>query len=181
MAATIQVRQWNGASGSPTKTQVDSTNTRFHSADVHSASSTSNSILIPDSGTNYSYWRTLQLNATAISGGTVDNIRYYTDGSNNYGTGVGCNVATANSYVQATGTAGETGTELTTGNHGDLDGAPADAFTYTSGSPLSVAGSTTTTGDFGDFIVEQMTVASSASSGTTSQETKTIKYDDTSS
>lgn len=179
MAATVQIRQWHGAT--PTKTDITSANSRFHSDDVQSSSSTSNSILIPSSGTNYSYWRTIGLYISAISGGTVDNIRYYTDGSNSYGTGVGCNVATASLYVQATGTAGETGTELTQANHAGLNGAPSDAFGYTSASPLSVTGSSSTTGDVGDLIVEQLTVDSTASSGTTSQETKTIKYDDTSS
>lgn len=181
MSATVQIRQWNGSTGSPAKTQVDGTNTRFHSADIQSSASTSSSILIPESGTNYSFWRSLRMYISAITGGTVDNLRYYTDGSNNYGTGLTCKVATANSYVQSVGTTGETGTQLTTGNHGDLDGAPTDAFGYTSGSPLAVTGSSATTGDFGDFIVEQLEVASTASSGVTAQETKTIKYDDTSS
>lgn len=181
MSATVQILQHTGSSGSPTKTQVDGTNTRFHSADIQSSASTSSSILIPDSGTNYSFWRSLRLTITAITGGTVDNLRYYTDGSNNYGTGVTCKVATANSYVQATGTDGETGDQLTVGNHGDLDGAPSDSFGYTVGSPLAVTGSSSATGDFGDFIVEQLEIASTASSGVTAQETKTIKYDDTSS
>lgn len=181
MAADVQIRQWTGASGSETKTDVTGANSRYHSADVYSASSTDNSVLIPDSGTNYSFWRTVRLYINTISDGTVDNIRYYTDGSNDYGTGVSVVVATAGSYVQATGTVGETGDELNETNHGGLNGAPSDAFAYTSGSPLSVTGSSSTTGDVGDFIVDQLQVADTAASGTTSQETTTIKYDDTSS
>lgn len=179
MAADVQIRQWTGAT--PTKTDITGTNSRYHSDDVHSASSTDNSILIPDSGSNYSFWRTVGLYINTISGGTVDNIRYYTDGSNNYGTGVSVVVATASSYVQATGTAGETGDVLNQTNHTGLNAAPSDAFAYTSGSPLSVTGSSSTTGDVGDLIVDQLQVADTAASGTTSQETTTIKYDDTSS
>lgn len=180
MAADVQVRQWTGAAGSPTKTDITGSNSRYHSDDVQSSSSTDNSILIPDSGTNYSFWRTVGLYINSISNGTVDNIRYYTDGSNDYGTGVSVVVATATSYEQATGTAGETGDELNQTNHTSLNGAPSDAFAYTSGSPLSVSGSSSSTGDVGDLIVDQMQVDSNASSGTTSQETTTIKYDDTS-
>lgn len=179
MAATVQIVRLTGAT--PTATDITSINTRANAEDAHTTAGTSNSILVPASGTNYSYWVTTRLNVTAITSGTVDNVKWYTDGSNNFGTGVTCVVSTAGTYVQATGTAGTTGTQLTTGNHAGLAGAPVNAFTYTSGSPLSVTGSTTTTGEFGDRVVYQIEVADTAASGATAQETFTWRYDDTSS
>ena len=181
MAATVTIRRWTGSSGSPTKTDITSINTRANAEDTHTTSGTTNSILIPTSGSNYSYWVSTRLSVDAITSGTVDNLKWYTDGSNNFGTGVTCIGNTASSYVQATGTAGQTGIELTTGNHASLAGSPSNVFSYTSGSPASVTGSTSTTGDTGHFFVYQIVIASNAASGATASETFTWKYDDTSS
>lgn len=181
MAATVTIRRWTGSSGSPTKTNITSINTRANAEDAHSTAGTSNSILIPSSGTNYSYWVSTQLSIDAITGGTVNNIKWYTDGSNNFGTGVTCKMNTASAYVQATGTAGTSGTQLTTGNHANLAATPTDVFGFTSGSPKSVTGSASATGDLGHQVVYQMEVGTSASSGATSSETFTWQYDDTSS
>lgn len=181
MPATVIINRWTGTTGSPTKTNVTSINTRLNAEDAHSTGGTANSILIPAAGTNYSFWAAFRLAISAITGGTVNNIKWFTDGSNSLGTGVAAVVNTATSYVQATGTTGTTGTQLTTGNYSTLAGAPVSAFTYTSGSPLSVTGSSSTTGDLGDFVVLQTTVASTASQGATPQETVTFRYDDTSS
>jgi hypothetical protein len=179
MAASVQIRRWTGAT--PTKTDVTSINSRLNAEDAHTTAGTSNSILIPAAGTNYSFWATFCLYIDAISSGTVDNIQWYTDGTGSLGTGVGLVVSTADTYVEATGTEGTSGTELTTGNHAGIAGTPVDAFTYNSGSPLSVDGSGSTTGDVGDQVVLQVTVGSTASSGATAQETLTFRYDDTSS
>jgi hypothetical protein len=179
MAATVQIVRLTGAG--PTATDITSINTRANAEDAHTTAGTSNSILVPAAGTNYSFWVVTRLNVTAITSGTVDNVKWYTDGANNFGTGVTCKVSTATGYVQATGTAGTSGTQLTTGNYATLAGAPVDAFTYTSGSPLSVSGTTTTTGQVGDRVVYQIEVGTTAASGATAQETFTWKYDDTSS
>lgn len=179
MAATVLIRRLTGSG--PTATDITSINTRANAEDAHSTAGTTNSILVPSSGTNYSYWVVTRLDVTAITSGTVDNLRWYTDGSNNFGTGVTCKGNTATGYVQATGTAGTTGTQLTTGNYSTLAGAPSDVFGYTSGSPLTVSGSTSATGQFGDRVVYQIEVGTTAASGATAQETFTWKYDDTSS
>lgn len=178
MAATVVINRYTGTG--PTKTPITGINTRLNAYDGHSTSDTSNSILIPNSGTNYSFWAPTRLQVTAITGGTVNNIKWFTDGANGLGTGVVLNVATATSYTQATGTTGTTGTVLNTTNYPSLSGAPVSAFTYTSGSPLSVSGSTSTAADLGDFVVLQVAVSSTAAQGTTAQETITWRYDDTS-
>ena len=109
---------------------------------------------------------------------SISNLKWYTDGASGLGTGVGLVANTANGYVQATGTAGDTGTQLTTGNYPTLAGTPVDAFVYTSGSPLSVTGSTSATGAFGDRVVMQLTVGTTASPGVTAAETITWRYDE---
>lgn len=179
MAATVIINRLTGAG--PTATPITSINTRANAEDAHTTAGTTNSILVPAAGTNYSYWVVTRLEVTAITSGTVDNLKWYTDGSNNFGTGVTCVVNTATGYVQATGTAGTTGTQLTTGAYATLAGAPTNAFAYTTGAPLSVTGTTSTTGQFGDRVVYQIEVGTTAASGATATETFTWRYDDTSS
>lgn len=181
MGATVQIRRWTGSTGAPTKTNVSGINSRLNAEDAHSTAGTSNSVLIPNTGTNYSFWAAFRLYVSAITGGTVNNIKYFTDGANGLGTGVSLKANTATAYSQATGTAGTTGDVLNTTNYPTLAGAPVNAFTYTSGSPLSVSGSTSAVGDVGDFVVNQIEVTNAASQGATPQELITWQYDDTSS
>lgn len=176
MPATVQIVRLTGAG--PTATDITSINTRANAEDAHSTAGTTNPIQIPTSGTNYSYWVTTRLNCTVAPSTSISNIKWYTDGSNTLGTGVAMKVSTATGYTQATGTAGTTGLQLNTTNFSTLAGAPVDAFTYTSASPLSVTGTTSTTGQFGDRVVYQIEVGSTASPGATGQETLTWRYDE---
>jgi len=179
MAATIKINRLTGAG--PTKTDITSANTVANATDSHqsTASSSNNPIRIPSSGTNYSFWVATRLECSVAPAGTVNNIRWFTDGSNTFGTGVSCKVQTATSYIQATGTTGTTGDVLNTSNYSSLAGVTANAFGYTSGATLSVSGSTSGTGDFGDLVVYQLEVISTASPGVTGQETFTWMYDET--
>lgn len=183
MAATVVINRWTGSSGGPTKTAIQSANTVANASDAHqsTAAGSSNPIRVPTVGTNYSYWVSTRLSASVTPSGTINNIRWYTDGANNFGTGVTCKGNTASAYVQATGTTGTTGDILNTTNHTSLAGATADVFTHTSGSPKSITGSISnpSTGDFGDFFVYQMEVGTTAGPGVTGQETFTWTYDET--
>jgi hypothetical protein len=184
MAATITIRRWTGTTGAPAKTDISGINTRANAEDAHTVAGTTNSILVPTDATlNYSYWVSTRLSCDTITGGTVDNLRWYTDGSDNFGTGVTNNTLAeaADTYVTATGTPGTSGNELTTANHSGLTANPVNPFSYTSGAPKALSGSTAATGDFGAWLVYQLGVTSAASSGATAQETFTWKYDDTSS
>jgi hypothetical protein len=178
MAATVLIRRLTGAG--PTATDITSINTRANAEDAHSTAGTTNPIQIPAAGTNYSYWVVTRLDVTAGTYTTINNLKWYTDGSNGLGTGVTCRVGTATGYTQATGTAGVTGTELTVGNYGTFTLGNANAFTYTSGSPLSVTGSASSsaTGQFGDRVVYQNEVGTTAASGATGSETFTWRYDE---
>ncbi len=166
--ATVDIRRATGAG--PTYTNITSINTRCNAEDVHSTADTVNPIQIPTSGTNYSYavWTQLYVSVAPTTG--ISNLRWYTDGSNSLGTGVGLNVKSAVTYAQATGTLGVSG---------DAISGVANAFTYTVSSPLTVGGFiTNTTGIVGDFVVFQFTVGTTASSGATATETLTWIYDE---
>lgn len=181
MAADVQIRRWTGTSGTPTKTNITSINTRANAEDTHTTAGTTNPIQIPGAGTNYSYWVSTRLFANTAPSGTIDNIRWHTDGAAGFGTGVDANVGAATGYTQATGTPGTTGNQLTTAAYTQLTGAPVDAFSnYPNATTnLSVAGSVTTTGDFGNFVVYQLTVGTGAGPGATNMETFTWLYDET--
>lgn len=184
MAASVDIVRITGASGSQVETVITSTNTRANAEDSPT-STTGNSILVPSSaGTNYSYWVTTRLKVNTITSGTVDNVKWFTDGSNNFGTGVTCSVGQSTAYVQANGTPGTSGNLVQTGapaSHATYTLGNANAFTYVTGSPLSVTGTTTTTGQFGNYVIYQIGVDQTAASGATAQETFTWRYDDTSS
>lgn len=177
----VQIRRWTGDDGSPSKTNVTSINSRLNAEDAHTTAGTDNPILVPAAGTNYSFWAHFRLYYDGTGSGTINNIKWFTDGANGLGTGVGLNVATATYYVQATGDVGETGDQLTEAAHGGLNDTPANAFARTSGSPLTVDGSVTDpeNEDFGDFVVLQTTVGPTASAGATPSETMTFRYDTT--
>lgn len=181
MAATVTIRERTGSSGAPTNTDITSANSRYLLTDATSASATTTPLQIPASSTNNSFWKSRYLNADTTPAGTIDTIKYYTDGSDSYGTGVTEVVSTASSltYVQATGTA-TSGTLLSNTNYSG-SGTAVNTFSYTSGSPLSLTGSISnpSTGKASDFWVEQMIVASTAAPGATTQETKTVIYNET--
>lgn len=185
MAASVGILRITGAVGSQSTTDITGANTVANAQDVHEATATlsSNPVRIPSTGTNYSYWVTTRLVAYTAPSGTINAIRWYTDAANNFGTGVTAKAAQAQSYVQATGTAGTTGTQLTTTNHTGSLGTPTDPFGYTQTSPLSVTGSITfgdsVPAQFGNYVVYQLEVASNASPGATGQETFTWLYDET--
>jgi hypothetical protein len=186
MAATVLIRRRTGASGSITETDITGINTRANAEDAHSTAGTTNPIKVPASGTNYSYWVSTRLDATVTPAGTIDNLRWFTDGANGLGTGITAKGAKASTttdagYREATGTPGETGTQLLQANHSGLDEAPADIFGFTSGSPKALTGSISnpSTGQFGDHWVYQIEVDDTAGPGASGSETLTFRYDET--
>ena len=90
---SIQIRRLTGAG--PTATNITSINTRLNAEDAHSTAGTTNPILKPASGTNYSYWAVFRLFYNGAGTGTINNIRWFTDGTNSFGTGRTMRVGTA--------------------------------------------------------------------------------------
>lgn len=162
MAATVEIVEKNGAGGTPT-TKTSGT-IRFKNADDATVD-LNDPMVVPASGTDYSYEKWLRLNVTGGSYSQITDIVAYSDGSNGLGTGVGLYAKAVASYAtpaEATATTGYT-----------------DFFSYTSGSPLSLgAGPFTSTGEKGDHLVMIATVADTASGGLTSSETLTIAWDE---
>jgi len=182
MVATVTIRRHHGAT--PTKTDITTLNTRACTDDgvTPTGNPTANPIPIVAGNTKYSYWIVTRLSADTTPTGTINNLKWYSDGTNSLGTGVTCVGNNASAYVQATGTAGDTGTVLNTTNYANLSANPTNVFAWTSGSTLSLAGSISNpdTGDFGDYFVYQIVVnGDTASPGATAQETFTFQYDET--
>jgi hypothetical protein len=167
MPATLSVKQAVGAT--PTLTSI--TNLR-HNTDDTVNPGTTNPLVRPAAGTNYGFWKTVFLNADTTPSGTINNIRFFSDGAIGW-TGVVLNAGTNASYTQATGTVGTTG---------DVSGvATVDVATYTASAPLSVAGSINnpSTGKISDYVVLQAAVGTTAVAGTLASETLTWRYDET--
>lgn len=166
MAATTEIREAHGSG--PTLTAV--TNVRFCNSDT--ANDTSNPIQIPASGNAYSFVKSLKLACTTSPAGTINNVKHYWDGTNNFGTGITLKGHTTATYTQATSNSVDS-SAYTTGT---------EVFAnWTSASPLSVSGSISnpSTGNISDYVRLQMQVASTATVGTTPQETGTFRYDET--
>jgi hypothetical protein len=162
MAATVQIVEKNGAGG--TQTDKTSGQIRFKNAD-NSNVDTVNPLVKPGAGVDYSFEKWLRMN---VSGGTyteITNVKAYMDGGNGLGTGVTLYAKAVTAYAtpaEATSVSGYT-----------------DAFTYTSGSPLTLgAGPFTSTGEKADHLVMMLTVGTTVSGGITPSETLTMAWDE---
>lgn len=167
MAATIEIHEMSAAD---TGTDKTSGTVRFKDAD-NATVDANNPLVVPAEGSIYSYTKKLRAYMEDAPGTQVSNLRWYTDGNNGFGTGIG---------VTAKNIGTTFGTQYKTQQAGG-----ANLFGYTSASPLD--GDATDTGPFvpadvdsyiGDIIELQMSVASTASNGALSAETLTLAYDE---
>lgn len=169
MAATIQIHEMT----TDANTGVNKTSGTVRFKDTPSTSSTavdtSNPLVVPTSGTNYSYVKKLRAYMEAPPDTNITDMRWYSDGTNSFGTGIAV-------------TAKNLGTTFGTHYKTAMSGG-SDLFGYTSGSPLD--GDGTDTGPFvpaddntyiGDIIELQMSVASTATNGALSAESVTLAY-----
>lgn len=173
MAATCNIREWNGASGSPAYTNKDSGTVRFQAADRQNDDAT-NPLVIPTSNRTYSFNKWLRFYIASGTFTNITNVQAYTDGANGYSTGVKLWAATDSAYDTPAA-------PVNTNDPPQHDAVGmTDAFSYTSGSPVTLgAGPYTTTGDAGDFLVMVMEVETTATtSGSTGNETLTVSYDE---
>lgn len=195
MVAVLSVRTDNaGTNGSPgSNNDIDALGPPAMQmrTDDQAVVDTAAPIVIPSSGTNYSFVKSSYLYCDTAPSLQVNNVEFYTDGANGLGTGIGMVVGdempTRNSgstaaYIVATGTAGTTGNEMTTFYTG-ITGV-TDVFTFTSGSAKSISISESGSvinaiGETTNYIVFQMTVANTASPiSATPNETGTFQYDE---
>lgn len=161
MAATVEIRSYHtDTPGAGTAVAA----VRFKKADNDTAN-TSNRMPIPPSGTEYSYVKHLALHATTSPDSLIDTCQAYGDGA--LPTGVQMYMADA-AYVDPTT---QEDTAL---------GSWANNYTsFTSGSPLSIAGSLSnpSTGkSFTNYLQMQMGVTDAASAGVMTAETLTFSW-----
>jgi len=164
MAATVAIHEMTGSSAGTNKT---SSTGRFKSADETTVDTT-NRLSIPGStALSYSYTKQLRFYFSVGPSVDIQNLRAYSDGTNNFGTGVAIQYDVSSAF----------GANVRTNIAG------TDLFTKTSGSPIDLdalkTGPQTGTGYKGDFLRCQMSIANTASPGTLSAETLTFAYDET--
>lgn len=163
MAATVIVNEFHGPTATPVKTNKTSGTVRFKNAD-NATVDLNDPMVIPTAGTDISYEKILRLNATGTFT-SISNYKFYTDGANGLGTGVDVLYKKEGAYGTPIEPGGTTGF--------------ATIFTATSGTPVTLGTpAVTAVGDFGDFLTMILTVGSTASQGTTAQETLTFAWDE---
>lgn len=160
MPAVVQIHRLTGST--PDATVITEDSTRFSTSDNPNPGA-ANKLEKLSSGVRRSFWVTTRLFVEETPDSSLNNVKWRTDGTNPWG-GILMNVASADSYVQATGTMGVTGTELTQANHSGLNFAPVNGFSLNPGSPLILPGQVTNpnTGYVGDFVVAQFVVTPTA-------------------
>jgi hypothetical protein len=159
MPAPVDIRQWYGSG--PTKNIITDELASFYMSDdpVGNPAPLYLDNTKPTGQFRYSYLLSTMLYTSVSPTTMINNIKWYGPGS--YPSDwTGCNfyVNLSVTYAAATGTINVTASN----NFG------TNMTTYTSGSPLSVSGSISnpTTGDFGEFVQLQMSIAPGFSSGT---------------
>lgn len=167
MAATVLIEEHNGAGN--VATDKTSGTVRYKAAD-NATVDILNPLVKPSAGSFRSFEKWLRLDVTVAPTGNIQSPTFYTDGTNNYGTGITAFIRTTNPGTYSTPT--------TPGS----DAAGTDMFSFNSGAPkaLDVAnpGPYTGTGQIADFAVVWMTLASTvaAPQDPTSSETLTFAW-----
>ena len=164
MVATVDIIEQDG-SGTASFTAKTSGTIRFKSA-IGNDADANDPLTVPATGQAFSYDKYLALRI-GDTGPTdkISNIRFYTDGGDGW--------TNVNLYVTSTST-------FTTQLRRSTISGFTDAFTYTSGSPLTLnAGTLSATNTRAcDFALCFMTVDSNATPGTLTSETLTFSYDE---
>lgn len=183
MAATVIINEWTGAA---TQTDKTSGTVRFKNANDANVD-LNDPLIVPGSGQEYSYEKWLRLQITDAGGFTqIDNLRAYSDGTNNFGTGIKAWYATDGSFQ--TPVIPDESQDPPKFN-GPGTGSPGDDmrdfFSTTSGSPIDMDANNPgpfTDGSpaehIGDFLVLVMEVETTASNGVLTTETLTFAYDE---
>ncbi len=174
MAATVIINEWNGTSGAEVATDKTSGTIRYKKADNATVDAL-NPLVKPGAGNDRSYEKYTRLRITGTGPtGVITNPKFYTDGTNNFGTGISAYILTTN--------LGSYATPVIPAN----DASGTDQFTYNSasGKALDVANAGPYSGtntNIADYAVLWMTIASTATSpqNPTSGETVTYAYDET--
>lgn len=162
MAATVQIGEKNTAGG--TFTDKTSGTVRFKKAD-NATVDLNNPLVKPPSGSEWSFEKWLRFKENGGSYTQITNLKAYFDGANSFGTGVSLWAKAVAAFA--------------TPAQGSSSSGYANAFSYTSGAPLSLgAGPFTGTGEKGDHMVLLMELASTVAGGMLPAETLTFAWDE---
>lgn len=163
MAATVQIHEMTAAGAGTDKT---SGTIRFKAAD-NTTVDTNDRLQIPTGSPIFSYTKQARFYFSVGPSVDIQNLRAYTDHSNDFGTGIGVQYHVQGSFSANVNT----------------DIAGTDIFTKYSGATIDLGvtntGPYTGTGYKGDFLRMQMSVANTATSGQLTPETLTFAYDET--
>ncbi len=182
MAATVIINEYHGAGGA--KTGKTSGTVRFKNADDANVDLI-DPLVVPGSGQEYSFEKWLRLEITDAGGFTqIDNLRAYSDGTNNFGAGVKLWYAVSGTYMQPV-----VPSEAADPPQSAAAGSPvenmADFFASSSGAPIDMDAINTgpfTDGspaeEIGDWLVLVMEVEPGASQGVLTAETLTLAFDE---
>jgi len=175
----------NGAPGTSVTTEgLGPPNIRFKRADNSTIDSV-NVMTIPAAGTNYSRWKTIYPRCVTAPNTQVDNFRFHTD-AGGFGTGIAVRVGLQFPNRNSGSTSGyevaDVEDEEFVAGHGGIT-SDADAFSYTSGAPLSMtiseAGSIiNATSETTNELILQLNTINTASPGNLTDETFTFLYDE---
>jgi len=177
MAAVIQLHRVTGSG--PTFTSVFSTTVRTDDRDAPDDNTiTGYPVPVPGSGSNWSFWACFRLYCAVAPVTLVNNFRVYGIGINTMAANVSPLVCQATAYVQAFA-AGGAGAEMNLTNIPSMVGSVQPFTAYTFASPLTLAGSTSVTGYFGNYLYMQGKVDPGAPSGPTGPQLTWVQWDET--
>lgn len=178
MVATTQIHVFNGSG--PTDADITGIAIRFKRAD-NNVVDANNPVPVPTAGTNYSWRKHTKLQVVTAPDNKIENLRYFTSGTS-LGTGISHLVDVTAIYVQGS-SADETS---------PATGTMVDSSTYTSGVPLTIVAGTvfdvldgTSVPAFNSspsgsqaFLVQQISVDSTAGPGNSGTRTASYRYDE---
>lgn len=178
MAATVIINEWTSAGSLTDKT---SGTVRFKNANDATVD-LNDPLVVPSSGQEYSFEKWLRLQITDAGGFTqITDLEVYSDGSNNFGTGIKVWYATEATFQTPVVPDESQDPPFFNGpSTGSPGNAMEDFFGLTSGAAASLGSGPFTDGSpaehIGSFVVLVMEVETTASAGVLTAETATFAY-----
>lgn len=174
MVATVIINEKNGAG--ETETAKTSGTVRFKNAD-NATVDNNDPLIVPGSNTEYSFEKFLRAEITVVPDVEITNLEFYMDGANGYTSGIklwGRGIAAYTTPAVPTETNDPPQIPV-----GGTPVAATDAFSWTSGAPLTLgAGPFTATGDIGNYLDLVMEVEIATANGASGDEVATWEYDE---
>ncbi len=168
MAAVPKFYETDGPDGSPTVTELSTL--VFCTADAY-APGNEHPLVKPTSSTKNSFCKTLAFGFSTGPATSCSDVKIYSDGAIGW-TGITWYVGDQfpTTYVQSTGTEGDTGTEMTALYTGVVT-SKSNFQNYTSAAPLAITMiKTTGTGIYTRYFIFQLTLSTSAVVGALASE-----------